>query len=90
MDELLKMLSDAVQSQSWLVVVVVSLLLVLSLVVVVLKAMKKDIPILGTMLDLGKGLVKVLPKKEAPAPADPSKVGVAAVVPVEKVEETLK
>lgn len=87
MDELLKLLGDAVQSQSWLVVAAVSVLVLLSLAITVLKMLKKDVPILGTVLDLGKGLVKVLPKKEAPAPADPSKDGIAAVV---KVEETLK
>lgn len=87
MDELLKLLGDAVQSQSWLVVAVVSVLVLLSLAITVLKLLKKDVPILGTVLDLGKGLVKVLPKKEVPAPADPSKDGIAAVV---KVEETLK
>jgi len=87
MDELLTLLGDAVQSQSWLVVAVVSVLVLLSLAITVLKLLKKDVPILGTVLDIGKGLVKVLPKKEPPAPADPSKDGIAAVV---KVEETLK
>jgi nicotinamide riboside transporter PnuC len=83
MDELIQQLSDAVQSQNWLVVVVASVLAALAIVSIVLKALKKPVPILDTLLELGKGLVKILPAKKAPAPVDPSKDGVNAVVPVE-------
>ena len=83
MNELLEMLSVAVQSQSWLIVVAAAVLLLLSVPIVVLKAINKPVPLLDTLLELGKGLVKVLPKKAPPAPADPSKDGVAAVVKIE-------
>ena len=52
MDELLKMLSDAVASQNWLTVAAVSVVLVAGLASVVLKALKKPVPILDTLLDL--------------------------------------
>lgn len=81
MDELLKMLSDAVAGQNWVVVVVVSVLVLLSIVALVLKVMGKDVPIIGTLLDLGKGIVKVLPAKKV-EPVDPAKEGIAGVVEV--------
>lgn len=83
MNELLEMLSVAVQSQSWLIVVAAAVLLLLSVAIVVLKAINKPVPLLDTLLELGKGLVKVLPKKAPPAPVDPAKDGVAAVVKIE-------
>jgi hypothetical protein len=42
------------------------------------------VPILDTLIDLAKGGVKLLPKKEAPKPAEGAPEGVAAVVPVEE------
>ncbi len=84
MDELLNLLSDAVATQNWLVVVPVALILVLGVVSAVLKALKKPVPILDTLIDLAKGGVKLLPKKEAPKPAEGEAQGVAAVVPVEE------
>ena len=90
MDELLKMLSDAVASQNWLVVVAVSLVVLASVVSLVLKALKKPVPALDSVVDLAKAGVQMLPKKDPPPPADPSKEGVAGVVPVVKPEDTLK
>ena len=87
MDDLLNQLGQLVQSQDWLSVAVVSALVLLSLATVVLKALGKNIPILGTILDLGKGVLKVLPKKAPPPPADPSKDGLAAVVKIEDKRE---
>lgn len=82
MDELLKLLSDAVATQNWLVVVPVALVLVLGVVSAVLKALKKPVPILDTIIDLARGGIKLLPKKEAPKPPEGGD-GVASVVPVE-------
>lgn len=82
MNELLELLSGAVQSQSWLIVVAAAVLLALSVTIVVLKAINKPVPLLDTLLELGKGVVKVLPKKAPPPPVDPSKDGVAAVVEI--------
>lgn len=87
MDDLLNQLGQLVQSQDWLSVAVVSALVLLSLAMVVLKALGKNIPILGTILDLGKGVLKVLPKKAPPPPADPDKDGLAAVVKIEDKRE---
>ena len=83
MDDLLNQLSLLVQSQDWLSVTVVAVLVLLSAAIVVLKALGKIIPILGTILELGKGLLKVLPKKTPPPPADPAKDGLAAVVKID-------
>lgn len=83
MNELLDLLSESVQSQSWLVVVGASVLLLGTVATAVLKALKKPVPLIDTLLELGKSLVKVLPKKAPPPPADPSKDGVAAVVKIE-------
>lgn len=83
MDELLKVLSDAVATQNWLVVVPVALVLVLGVVSAVLKALKKPVPILDTIIDLARGGIKLLPKKEAPKAPEGGE-GVAAVVPVEE------
>jgi len=90
MEDLLKQLSDAVASQNWLTVVVVSAVVLASVVSVVLKALKRPVPLLDSVLNVAKGAVKMLPKKDPPPPADPAKDGVAAVVPVEKSEDTLK
>jgi len=90
MEELLKLLSDAVASQNWLTVVVVSLVVLASLASIILKALKKPVPVLDSVVDLAKAGVKMLPKKDPPPPVDPSKDGVSAVVPVEKSEDTLK
>lgn len=87
MDDLLNQLGQLVQSQDWLSVALVAALVLLSLAMVVLKALGKNIPILGTILDLGKGVLKVLPKKAPPPPADPSKDGLAAVVKIEDKRE---
>jgi hypothetical protein len=89
MDELLKMLSDAVASQNWLVVVAVSIVVLLAVTSMVLKALKKPVPVLDSVVSLAEAGVKMLPKKDPPPPADPSKDGVSAVVPVEK-QDTLK
>ena len=90
MEELLKVLSDAVASQNWLSVVVVSVVVLASVASLVLKALKKPVPLLDSVLDIAKTGVKLLPKKDPPPPADPSKDGIAAIVPVEKPEDTLK
>lgn len=87
MDDLLNQLSVLVQSQDWLSVALVAALVLLSLAMVVLKALGKNIPILGTIVDLGKGVLKVLPKKAPPPPADPAKDGLAAVVKIEDKRE---
>lgn len=84
---LLDMLNAAVQSSDWVSVVAVGALIVLSLVVIVLKALKKPVPVLDSVLEVGKGLVKVLPKKEPPAPVDSSKTGLAAVVKIDDKRE---
>lgn len=83
MNELLDLLNESVQSGSWMVVVGAAVLMAGSIATVVLKALGKPVPILDTLLELGKGLVKMLPKKAPPPPADPSKDGVAAVVKIE-------
>ncbi len=83
MDNLLELLSDAVQSQSWLSVVAIAVLFLGSVAAVVLKALKQPVPILDTLLELGKKLLPMLPKKSPPPPADPSKDGLAAVVKIE-------
>lgn len=80
---LLDMLSHAVAAQDWLQTAAIAVLVVMSLAAVVLKALKKPVPILDSLLELGKGLVKVLPKKSPPPPADPAKDGLAAVVKFE-------
>lgn len=90
MEELLKVLSDAVASQNWLSVVVVSVVVLASLASIILKALKKPVPVLDSALEIAKAGVKLLPKKDPPPPADPSKDGIAAIVPVEKPEDTLK
>jgi hypothetical protein len=82
MQELLNSLSEAVAAQNWIVVVVVSVLVLLTLAALILKALGRDVPILGTIIDLGRGVVQFLPKKAPPAPVDPSKQGVAGVVEV--------
>lgn len=82
MDDLMQMLSDAVAGQNWPVVVVLAVLVVLSLVAVVLKMLGKDVPILDKLLDLGKGIVKMLPAKKEPPPVEPDKDGVSNVVPI--------
>jgi len=87
MEELLQSLSDAVASQSWLTVVVVSLVVLASVASLILKALKKPVPILDSVIDVAKGAVKMLPKKSPPPPADPSKDGLAAIVPIKKSEE---
>ncbi len=83
MNELLDLLNESVQSGSWMVVVGAAVLMAGSIATVVLKAIGKPVPVLDTLLELGKGLVKMLPKKAPPPPADPSKDGVAAVVKIE-------
>lgn len=83
MDNLLDLLNGAVSSQDWLQTAAIAVLVALSLTAVVLKALKKPVPLLDTLLDLGKGLLKVLPKKSPPPPADPAKDGLAAVVKFE-------
>lgn len=87
MDELLTQLSDAVAAQNWIVVVPVAALVLVSIVSVVLKALGKPVPILDSILNLGKGVVKVLPAKKAPAPVDPAKDGIANVVKITDVEK---
>lgn len=78
------MLNDALAGQNWMAVAAISAVMVLMLVSIVLKALGKGVPVLDTLVSMGKGLVKVLPKKAPPPPADPAKDGVAAVVPVEE------
>lgn len=90
MEELLKLLSDAVASQSWMTVVVISVVVLASVVSVVLKALKRPVPLLDSALSIARGAIKMLPKKDLPPPADPSKDGVAAVVAVEKSEDAPK
>lgn len=85
MDEFLNMLSDAVASQNWPLVAALAVVAVLGIVSIVLKAMGKNVPLLGSVLDLAKAAVKLIPRKAAPAPAPGEAQGVAAVVPV--VEE---
>lgn len=87
MDDLLNQLGQLVQSQDWLSVAVVSALILVSVAGVVLKALGKSVPILNTVVDLGKGVLKVLPKKAPPPPADPAKDGLAAVVKIEDKRE---
>jgi len=84
MDELMNMLSDAVASQNWLTVVAVAMVILAGGASVVLKALKKPVPILDTLLELAKGGLKLLPKKEAPKPAEGEASGIAKVVPVEE------
>ena len=83
MNDLLDLLNSAVQSQNWVLVAAVAVLLLLSIAVVVLKALNKDVPILGTILDLGKGLVKFIPGKAPPPVPVGEADGIAKVVPIE-------
>ena len=83
MDNLLELLNEAVQSQSWVSVAAIAVLVVGSLAALVLKALKRPVPILDTLIELGKKLLPMLPKKSPPPPADPSKDGLAAVVKIE-------
>ena len=87
MEELLKQLSDAVASQNWLTVVVVAVVVLASVASLILKALKKPVPVLDSAVELAKGAVKMLPKKDPPAPVDPSKDGVSNVVNVTKFEK---
>lgn len=87
MDEFLNMLSDAVATQNWFLVVGICVVFVLGVVRMVLKAMGKPFPILDSVLELAKGALKFVPKKAPPAPAPGEPTGVAAVVPVEKPDE---
>lgn len=90
MDEFLNMLSDAVMSQNWFLVVGIAVVLILSVTKSVLKAMGKPFPILDSILELAKGALKFVPKKAPPAPAPGEPTGVAAVVPVEEKKDELK
>jgi len=85
MDEFLNMLSDAVASQNWFLVVGIAVVLVLGVVKTVLKAIGRPFPILDSILELAKGALKFIPRKAPPAPAPGEAEGVASVVPV--VEE---
>lgn len=89
MDDFLNMLSDAVASQNWLLVVAMSVVFVGGIVSLILKAIGKPVPILDKILDLAKGMLKFTPKKDAPAPAPGSPEGVAAVVKVEEAPKPM-
>lgn len=90
MNELLDTLNVAVQTQSWVTVAAAGALVLVSLAALVLKALKRPVPVLDTILSLGMGLLKVLPKKAPPPPADPSKDGVLAVVKIEDSRDSRK
>lgn len=83
MDELLSVISDAAQSSNWPLLAVASAVGLLFLVQFVLKAFGKDVSLLSKLVDLGKGLLKVFPKKAPPAPKADEATGVEAVVKVE-------
>lgn len=90
MDDFLNLLSDAVVSQNWFLVVAIAVVLVLAVVDAVLKALGKPVRILGSVLDLAKSGLKMIPRKAPPAPAPGEPAGVAAVVPVEEKKDELK
>lgn len=82
MDDLLSSLTDAASRGDWLQVAVMAVVAVAVLVAAGLKVAGKQVPVLDKLIDLAKGLLKLLPKKQVEAkPGDPQ--GVEAVVKVE-------
>lgn len=87
MNELLDTLNTAVQTQNWVLLALVAVLIVGGIVSVILKAMGKSVPIVDTLLELGKSLIKVVPAKKAPEPKPGEPSGIAAVVKIDDKRE---
>lgn len=79
MSDLLDVIDAAAQSKDWLILAIASVCVV---VPIVLKALGKNVPLVGTAVEFVAGILKARkPKPPPPAPEGQAQ-GIGAVVPV--------
>jgi hypothetical protein len=79
MDTVLELINQAAGSGDWLVLAIAAVCLI---VPIVLKALGKSVPIVDQIVSVVIGVAKSLRKPKPPAPLEPGKEGIAAVVEV--------
>lgn len=84
MDELLTVINDAAASGNWLVL---AFAVVLLAVPIVLKALKKPVPIVDQLIPVLVGLLKRFRKDPPPEQKPEAQGGIAAVVPIESARK---
>lgn len=84
MDDVLILINDAAASGNWLVL---ALAVVLLAVPIVLKALKKPVPIVDQLVPVLVGLLKRLKKDPPPEQKPEAQEGIAAVVPIESARK---